>query len=213
MNYAVTRWIFRPLSRPIGRALARTSVTPLQITLVAGVLTVVASIGFALEAYLAAALVTFAAEVMDCVDGDLARLTHRSSKAGAFLDSVLDRWADAALILGIAYSNPEAYTGVAAAALVGSFLVSYTRARAQGLGTDTPEGLGGRDTRVLLIVIGGLTGQLYWALVFVAAVSFATAVQRLVIAFRYLRKLERAPKVPLAEKAKATLQKPVKTQK
>src|SRR5688500_11015333 len=106
MTYALTRFLFRPLSGPIGKVLARTSVTPLQVTLVAAFLTFLAAFGFAIEAYLAAGVVTFVAEVFDCVDGDLARLTSRSSKAGAFLDSVLDRWTDAALIIGITVSNP-----------------------------------------------------------------------------------------------------------
>lgn len=187
MTYAFTRFLFRPLSRPIGRLLARTDVTPLQVTLVAAFLTFLAAVGFALEAYLAAAVVTFVAEVFDCVDGDLARLTSRSSKAGAFLDSVLDRWTDAALIIGITVSNPKGLWGLGVAALTGSFLTSYTRARAQGLGTDCPEGIGGRDTRTVLIVLGGITGQVGWALLAVTVVGFATALQRFVLTLRRLR--------------------------
>ena len=199
MNYALTRYLFRPLSGPIGRVLARTSVTPLQVTLVAAFLTFLAAFGFAIEAYLAAGVVTFVAEVFDCVDGDLARLTSRSSKAGAFLDSVLDRWTDAALIIGITVSDPETLWGAGVAALTGSLLASYTRARAQGVGTDCPEGIGGRDTRTVLIVLGGVTGQVGWALVAVAVVGFATALQRFVVTIRRLRGTEELEPAPVQD--------------
>ena len=191
MNYAVTRYIYRPLSLPIAKVLARTSVTPLQVTFASALLALVAAGLFATDAYFAAAIVVFAAEVTDCVDGDLARFTASSSNIGAFVDSVLDRWMDAAVLVGIAYSAPGRLWAPVLFALVGSFLVSYTRARAQGLGTDCPEGIGGRDTRALLVVIGGLTGQIAIALIAIGVVSFITAVQRFILSVRSLQAAER----------------------
>lgn len=150
-------------------------------------------IGAALVAarfYIPGAVMTFAAAIADCADGDLARATGRSSKIGAFVDSVLDRWTDAALILALAYSDIEELALVAGFALTGSFLTSYTRARAQSLGADCPEGVGGRDTRILILVIAIAAGMVWWGLVVVAFVGLITSVQRGVVAARRLALIE-----------------------
>ena len=136
--------------------------------------------------YVAGAVVTLVAVIGDCIDGDLARITGRTSKIGAFLDSVLDRWTDAALILGLMYSDMEGLGEVGALALTASILTSYTRARAQSLGVDCPEGIGGRDARILILIIAILTGLVWWGLIVVAATGIVTAIQRAVIAARRL---------------------------
>ena len=128
--------------------------------------------------YIAGALVTFVAELADCADGDLARATGRASAVGAFMDSVLDRWTDAALILGLIYSDIDAYGAIGALALTASLLTSYTRARAQGLGTDCPEGIGGRDVRILILVVSILAGLIWWGLLLVTIAGYITSLQR-----------------------------------
>lgn len=192
IRYPVTRYLYRPLSTRMAAALAGTKVTPLQVTWLSAVIAIVAAVAFALGAYVAGAVLTFVSVITDCVDGDLARLTSRSSKSGAFLDSVLDRWTDAALIIGIGFSNPARFAAVAAFALVASLLTSYTRARAQSLGTDCPEGVGGRDARLLVLIVAALVGQMFAGLIVVAILGTITSVHRTAAAARSLERMDRA---------------------
>ncbi|HVM35843.1 MAG TPA: CDP-alcohol phosphatidyltransferase family protein [Actinomycetota bacterium] len=195
LRYLVTRWLYRPLSLPAARVLARTSVTPVQVTWVSAALSLIAAVAFARAEYAAGAVLAFVGVIADCVDGDLARISGRTSRWGAFLDSVLDRWIDSALILGLWWSNPGALGEVAALALVGSLLTSYTRARAQSLGVDCPDGIGGRDSRLLVLVIGPFFGFVFASLALVAFLGWFTSVHRLVLAGRALRHLDREERV------------------
>jgi CDP-diacylglycerol--glycerol-3-phosphate 3-phosphatidyltransferase len=182
----VTQFLYRPLSTRLASVLARTGVSPTTVSWVGAAIALGGAALLAAGYYVAGAVVTLASVIVDCVDGDLARATGRSSPVGAFLDSVLDRWMDAALILGLTYSNLDDYAVVGGLALTASFVTSYTRARAQSLGVDCPEGIGGRDSRILILVLAALTGLIWWGLVLVAVTGFATSVQRLVIGARRL---------------------------
>jgi archaetidylinositol phosphate synthase len=192
LNYPLTRYVLRPLSVPMARAIARTPLTPMQVSWVSALLTGAAGVAFGLSAYLLGALLTLAGSITDCIDGDLARLTGRTSRGGAMLDSVLDRWTDAALIIGLAFSDLDRYGPVAFFALAGAFLVSYTRARALSLGTDCPEGIATREVRMLLLVVAALVGQTLAGLWAVAVLSGITAVHRLVASVRALGADDRA---------------------
>jgi len=126
---------------------------------------------------------------LDATDGALARLTNRVTKFGGFLDSSLDRYADGVLMLalvwrGIEYNNRWIIV-LATVALIGAFLVSYTRARAESAGVMLKEGFFTRLERMLVLVLGLLstlfipqTG-LAMMLVILAILSNATAVQRI----------------------------------
>lgn len=189
VSYPVTRYLYRPVSTRAARALENTAITPGHVTFVSAVLSTGGAVAFAYRSYWLGAILSLLGVITDCIDGDLSRLTGRSSTVGAFLDSVMDRWTDAAMIVGLAYANPRYWT-IAAVALTASLLTSYTRARAQSLGVDCPDGIGGRDTRVLLLVIAapaGLIGLGLWA---VAVTGVLTAVHRMVVATRRLRALE-----------------------
>lgn len=183
----MTQFLYRPVSTRVAAVLARTGVSPTTVSWVGVGVALAGAALLAAGSYVAGALVTLASVIVDCVDGDLARATDRSSTVGAFLDSVLDRWMDAALILGLAYSDVEEYAVVGGLALTASFVTSYTRARAQSLGVDCPEGIGGRDSRILILVLAALSGLVWWGLALVAATGFVTSVQRAVIAARRLR--------------------------
>ena len=178
IQYQVTRLLYRPLSTRLAGLLSSTSVSPTTVTWISAAAALAGAGLFAAGYYVVGAIVTFVAMIADCADGDLARATGRSSTVGAFLDSVLDRWTDAALIIGLMYSDLEAFGGVGVLALTASLLTSYTRARAQSLGVDCPEGIGGRDSRILILVIGALVGAVWWALALVAITGFLTSVQR-----------------------------------
>ena len=192
LRYPITRYLYRPVSGPIARILAGTPVTPVQVTWVSGALAIGGAIAFADGRLALGALLSLAGVITDCVDGDLARLTGRGSKHGAYLDSVLDRWTDAAMILGLGASDPERFGILAGIAVMSSLITSYTRARAQSLGVDTPEGVGGRDARILILSFAALAGQVAVGLVIVATLGIVTSLHRARNAGRALRRLDRA---------------------
>jgi phosphatidylglycerophosphate synthase len=191
LRYPVTRYLYRPLSLRAANLLAPTFVTPIQMTWVSALLFVAGAIAFGMDSYILGALLTLIGEIVDCVDGDLARITGRTSRWGAFLDSVLDRWTDAALILGLGYSDMDALGGAAGLALVASFLVSYTRARAQSLGVDCPDGIGARDARVLILVIAASLNFVLVGLITIIVLGVITSIHRMIVAGREMERLER----------------------
>ena len=173
-------------------ALGRTPLTPNQVTVVGLALTFVGA-GLAAFGYLEwAGVVLIFAGTCDILDGALARSTGASYPYGAFLDSTLDRYSEGAVYLGLAayfvsISGPLQRWLVLAtlAALAGSFLVSYVRARAQSLGFTCKTGLFQRPERVVLIVTGLLLsglfgGYILYAIMFLLAiVTNITALQRI----------------------------------
>lgn len=192
VSYPVTRYLYRPVSTRAARALEGTRITPGHVTLVSALLSTGGAVAFGYGRYWLGAVLSLLGVITDCIDGDLSRLTGRSSTVGAFLDSVMDRWTDAAMIVGLAYANPEHWM-LAGVALTASLLTSYTRARAQSLGVDCPDGIGGRDTRVLVLVIAAPAGLIELGLWTVAVTGVATALHRMLVATQRLRALETAP--------------------
>ena len=190
LNYPLTRYVYRPLSVPLASALSRTFMTPVQLTWISAVLTVGGGVAFGFRLYVAGVILTLIGQIADCADGDLARITKRTSRTGAFLDSVLDRWTDAALIIGLGLSNTHRYGTAAAFALIGSFLTSYARARAQSLGGDCPEGVATRDTRLLLVMVGALFDLILPLLWAIAVLGFLTSIHRMVMAVKDLHKFD-----------------------
>ena len=137
------------------------------------------------------AVILVIGSLLDAVDGALARATGGSTTFGSFLDSTLDRAAEAILFAGIvAYllrtsAEPVGPVLLALTALCGSFMVSYTRAKAESIGLTASVGLAPRTERLVLIVIGiglaglGLENGLIGAIGIIAALSVATTVQRI----------------------------------
>ncbi len=169
-------------------ALQRLPVTPNQITIIGTALTFVAAVLVAAGHLLLGGIVLAFAGTFDILDGALARSTGRSYPYGAFLDSTLDRYSEGAMYLGlIAYfvsagGSLERWLVVATgAALAGSFLVSYVRARAQSLGFTCETGLFARPERVVVTVVGLVFGGVVLtAVVFLlAALTNLTALQRI----------------------------------
>ncbi len=169
-------------------ALARLPVTPNQITVVGTLLTFVAAVLTALGELRWGGVVLAFAGTFDILDGALARSTRRSYPYGAFLDSTLDRYSEGAMYLGlVAYfvsaGGPLQRWLVLAtvAALAGSFLVSYVRARAQSLGFTCETGLFARPERVVALVIGLIFGGVVLAaIIFLLAIlTNLTALQRI----------------------------------
>jgi phosphatidylglycerophosphate synthase len=191
-NYPLTRYVYRPISVPVAGLVARTGITPTQVSILSGAFALGGGAAFGARAYVLGVVLTLIGSITDCVDGDLARLTGRSSRAGAFLDSVLDRWTDAALVIGLGVSDLDRFAVAAMLALTGGFVTSYTRARAQSLGVDCPEGLATRDVRMLILMVAALTGLILPGLLSVAVLGAITSVHRMISALRALTLRDRA---------------------
>jgi CDP-diacylglycerol--glycerol-3-phosphate 3-phosphatidyltransferase len=180
-------WVRRHAERLMS-ALARLPVTPNQITVVGTALTFLAAGLTAGGLLFWAGLVLAFAGTFDILDGALARSTRRSYPYGAFLDSTLDRYSEGAMYIGlIAYfisaggSLQRWLVLATGAALAGSFLVSYVRARAQSLGFTCETGIFARPERVVATVVGLIFGGVVlYAVVFLLAIlTNLTALQRI----------------------------------
>jgi CDP-diacylglycerol--glycerol-3-phosphate 3-phosphatidyltransferase len=143
----------------------------------------VAGVLCASGSFFPAGLVVAASCAFDALDGALARASGAVSVFGAFLDSFLDRYAEAAVYAGmlIHYAGVGPAWGVGAtfAAAIGSLMVSYARARAEGLGVACRVGIFARPERIAVIIVGLVTGLVLPALVVLAVATNATAARRL----------------------------------
>ena len=169
-------------------ALGRVPLTPNQVTVIGFALTCVAAGLAAFGHLLAAGIVLIFAGTCDILDGAVARSTNASYPYGAFLDSTLDRYSEGVVYLGLAayfitVQGPLQRWLVLAtlAALAGSFLVSYVRARAQSLGFTCETGLFARPERVVVTVAGLIFGGyvLYGVVFLLALITNLTALQRI----------------------------------
>ena len=184
---ALRGWV-QKVVRPIALTLAGWGITANMVTIAAFFLNAGVALVIALGYEQWGGLLVLVVGAMDTLDGAIARATNTVTRFGAFLDSNLDRYSEAVIFLGIVvlYSqNPDqkpdstiivALTYVAA---VGSFMVSYARARAQGLGLDCEVGLLPRPERVLILGLGLLTGLVLPALAILALLTNLTALQRI----------------------------------
>jgi CDP-diacylglycerol---glycerol-3-phosphate 3-phosphatidyltransferase len=127
---------------------------------------------------------------LDLLDGVLARLAKMATRFGAFLDSTADRISEGVVFAAIAYHfashGQSIEAAVAVLALLGSLLVSYTRARAEGLGLQCNVGIATRAERVVLVALGLIFGLLPEAMYLVAALTAFSATQRIVHTLRQL---------------------------
>jgi phosphatidylglycerophosphate synthase len=190
---------FRFLPRPAEKAgawiagrLARVFIAlrfaPNAVTLLALAASLAAGYFLAVRRPLEAGLLIAASGFLDMLDGQVARLTNRRTRFGALLDSSLDRYAEFALYGGLAYHFRGRWIeGLAALAFLGSVMVSYTRARAEGLGFECRNGLMQRAERLLALGLACLAACLFpvydaamtAVLALTAAASQVTALQRL----------------------------------
>lgn len=188
----VSRYLNRPLSRPAARAIAHTPATPNSVTIFTLLLSFMTAAFIAAGWNIAGGVLIQAVSVIDGVDGELARLRNAATRFGGVLDAVTDRYADAAMLGGMAvfavrfedWPQPE-FVGLLA--IAAALTVSYSRARIEASMAATPSdglfGLASRDVRSLVAAIGTVAGQCYWTLVILAAASALTVAWRLL----YLR--------------------------
>ena len=192
----VSRHLNRRISRPMARLLAHTPATPNQVSFAAIAVALGSMACFIYGLNIPGALLAQFSSIIDGVDGDLARLKNLASEFGGFMDSILDRYADAILYTGLIIwaaqtTDSDLVWLVGFWALAGTFVVTYTRARIQGLPRNVFDrgiaSIASRDVRLLVLMIGALSGQGFATIIALAALTNAVVLIRLVKAARLLR--------------------------
>jgi phosphatidylglycerophosphate synthase len=172
------------LLRPIIRLLMRASITPNQLTLAGLVLAIIAGVLAAIGWLPLAAIVLLLSGFLDALDGELARQSSSQTPFGAFLDSICDHYGDFAVYLGIVWqtlhSGEHATVLLTLVAMFGSLVGSQIRSRAGMMGLDTKDvGVFTRAERIIVFVLGLLTGFLMPAIALLAFANNLSALQRL----------------------------------
>ena len=173
----------------VTKTLARTPLSANLLTVIGSAL-ILGSIYFSARgAFFWAGSLILAASIFDMLDGAVARVKKETSTFGAFLDSTLDRYSEGFILFGLLiffHRTAPHSTNILLiyAAIVGSFLVSYIRARAEGLGYECKVGLLERPERIILIVVGLLSGWVSVMLWLLAVLTHITALQRVVYVWR-----------------------------
>lgn len=183
--------------RPVTGALIRSRIHPNTLSYAGLAVSIAAAWMYADGPLLGAALLLLLAGVFDLLDGAVAREGHRMSRFGAFLDSNLDRYAEIVVFVGILWRfQGETVTQVVTVlAITGSLMVSYTKARAEGLGQEVSGGFLQRPERIVLLALGSFfqEGGLKVVLWILAVFTNLTSVQRMVLVAKSMRQEESAP--------------------
>lgn len=180
----------------IVRWLALSRIHPNALTFIGLAINIFAAFLFAAGQFPAAAMVVIGAGLFDMVDGRVARHTNRVTRFGGFFDSVLDRYSDLALLMGLlvyyASINRPFYIVLTAIVMTGSVMVSYTRARAENTIPKCKVGFLERPERIVLIIIGALFNRMAPALWVLAVLSNWTVIQRMIYTWQEAKRLEEA---------------------
>jgi CDP-diacylglycerol---glycerol-3-phosphate 3-phosphatidyltransferase len=193
-NKPVTFWIGEGggwLLRHVVSGLAATGITPNMFTFLGMAVNAWAAALFAMGKFHRAAAVLFLAGFLDMADGQVARRVGRVTAFGAFLDSTLDRYSDLALYMGLVvyYTliGRGFYMTLAAVAMASSFMVSYSRARAESLIASCKVGFMERPERLVLLILGGAFNRMAPVLWVIATISTLTVIHRVVYTWQELR--------------------------
>jgi CDP-diacylglycerol--glycerol-3-phosphate 3-phosphatidyltransferase len=177
------------ISEPVAHLLAKTKITPNILTIIGYGFNVVVAVLIGYNILLAAGLVLLFSGLFDMLDGALARVTGKTSKSGAILDSVLDRFSESTVLIGLVVyylyvSASNLGVILVFVTLAGSLMVSYVRSRGESLGLDCKVGFFTRPERVILIAAGLILNNWFNALIIVlwilAVGTVATALWRLI---------------------------------
>jgi CDP-diacylglycerol---glycerol-3-phosphate 3-phosphatidyltransferase len=191
----IRRAIGDRVAPPMARLLINTPLTPNAVTWIGFIITGGAAVLIAMRYFLAAGIVVLVAGAFDMLDGALARVKGQVTKFGAVLDSTLDRLSEAILLLALIYvyaqDGQSLWALLAGIALVGSLMVSYLRARMEGMGIEGKTGVFTRPERVIAVALGLLFSFINYVLIgavaLLAAFSFFTVIERIVYAWRHLQ--------------------------
>jgi CDP-diacylglycerol---glycerol-3-phosphate 3-phosphatidyltransferase len=177
------------LTRPMVPLLVRLGLKPNALTLMGLGLSLVVAAVVALDWFLLGGILLLLAGLFDLLDGAVARATKQVTLFGGLMDSVVDRLSEAALFFGLLVSyapweNTRLEVWLLFLAMVGSLMVSYVRARSEGLGLECKVGILTRAERIVILSLGLLLNQMVIALALLALLTFATVVQRLLFVRR-----------------------------
>lgn len=207
----VTRAIGRGANRIIVlivRALALSRIHPNVLTFIGLLINVWAAALLATGQFLGAGFVIIGAGLFDMVDGRVARETNQVTKFGAFFDSVLDRYSDLGLLIGLLvwYGSigRSSYVVLTAVAMIASVMISYSRARAENLIPQCKVGFLERPERVVLIIIGALFDRMAPVLWVLAVLGNITVIHRMIFTFQEARRLEDAQLRPVPRTSAAS---------
>ena len=168
--------------KPLEPIVRKITVSPNTVTIAGFVITVVASavIPFNL---LTGGLLILLGGLFDMLDGIVARTNKKNTRFGAFLDSTIDRYCDSLIFIAVAWHffKEGHLFGVliTAGAMVGAVLISYVRARAEGLGIECKVGIMERPERIVLIAFGCITGLIFPVMVAIFLLNHLTVLQRI----------------------------------
>ena len=176
---------------PVAKGIYCLGVSPNQVSVCGFVLNVVTAWLIASDHLVAAGVLYLIAGTLDMLDGILARLAGNATRFGAFLDSTIDRVSEGVVFAAIGYrfalEGAAINSAVVVLALLGSFLVSYTRSKAEGLSVECKVGIGTRAERVVLIAVGLVAGLLTQVIYLIAFLTAITIVQRVLLVRQELR--------------------------
>ncbi|WXG45607.1 MAG: CDP-alcohol phosphatidyltransferase family protein [Candidatus Atabeyarchaeum deiterrae] len=206
------RGIFRPLVNSIATLFIRLKLTPNMITVFGALLASITPFLMAKGDYFAFGVTVFLVGLMDGVDGAIARITSKTTQWGGFLDSMLDRYGDAIIVLSYIFNpitTPLGGTIVLGVqfriwvciGMVGSLMVSYTRAKSEATGVKKSDiGVAARSERLLIVSITGILGIVYeyimiYGLIIVAILANFTALHRAAHAYASLKNKDAYKKV------------------
>ncbi len=178
------------LDRPLSSLAKSININPNIITIAGFLVTTIAAITLPQNLMLGGVLIIVGG-FFDMFDGIVARINKRSTSFGAFLDSVLDRYSDSFLLLGFTwyFFKINSITGafLSLGTMIGALIISYTRARAEGLGKDCHTGLMERPERVILMAFGAITGWVFPVMWIMIVLTHVTVIQRIYHVWRIMK--------------------------
>lgn len=185
----------------IVRGLALSRIHPNVLTFIGLVINAVAAALLASGRFMTAGFVIIGAGIFDMVDGRVARETNRVTRFGGFFDSVLDRYSDLVLLMGLlvyyASISRFFYVVLTAVVMTGSVMVSYTRARAEVTIPRCKVGFMERPERIVLFIIGALFNRMAQVLWVIAVLSNLTVAHRMLYTWQETKRLEEAQLRPV----------------
>jgi CDP-diacylglycerol--glycerol-3-phosphate 3-phosphatidyltransferase len=188
--------VCNPIILWIVRGLALSRIHPNVLTFLGLVINIGAAALLAAGQFRWAGVVIIGAGLFDMVDGRVARETNRVTRFGGFFDSVLDRYSDLALLVGLLVwygsINRPFYVVLTAVAMSGCVMVSYTRARAENSIPTCKVGFAERPERVVLMIIGALFDHMPPVLWTIAVTANLTVIHRMVFTWQEAKRLEEA---------------------
>src|SRR6201997_1274256 len=192
----------KKIIRLIVRGLALSRIHPNVLTFLGLLINMVAAYMLAVGQFRWGAAVIIGAGLFDMVDGRVARETNRVTRFGGFFDSVLDRYSDCALLVGLLVwygsINRPFYVVLTALVMTGSVMVSYTRARAENSIPTCKVGFMERPERVVLLIIGALFARMAQVLWVIAVLANITVIHRMIFTYEEAKRLEEAQLRPAA---------------